>query len=53
MTEKETLDMYVANCQICTLANAMKNCPICKFNVGLKIKLEVKENDHRTNTQED
>lgn len=38
MSEKEKLDMYIANCEICTLAEAMKDCPICKFRVGLKEK---------------
>lgn len=32
------MKMYIANCQICLLANAMKTCPLCKFNVGLEIK---------------
>lgn len=42
MSQDEIIAMYVANCQICTLAEAMKNCPICKFKIGLKEK-EIKD----------
>jgi len=35
MTEKEKNDFYIAMCQCCLLAQAMKNCPICRFNIGL------------------
>ena len=51
MTEKERLEMFKAQCEICMLSEAMKDCPLCKFNIGLKIKsTEVKENDHGTNS---
>lgn len=26
---------YIANCKVCTLATAMKDCPRCLFNIGL------------------
>lgn len=42
MSEQERIKMFIANCRICTLADAMKNCPICKFNAGLKEK-EIKD----------
>jgi len=35
MTEKEKIEMYIANCKCCTLASCMKTCPTCIFNVGL------------------
>lgn len=38
MLDEDEIKMYVANCEICTLAEAMKDCPICKFRVGLKEK---------------
>lgn len=51
MSEFEKLEMFKAQCKICMLAEAMKDCPICKFNIGLEIKsTEVKENDHGKNS---
>ena len=44
MSEEDRIKMYIANCEICTLAEAMKNCPICKFKIGLKSKEGEKEN---------
>ena len=35
MTEKEKNDFYIAMCQCCLLAQVMKNCPVCRFNIGL------------------
>lgn len=35
MTEKEKLEAYIANCKCCMLAQAMKTCPLCRFNIGL------------------
>jgi len=43
MTDKEKIEMYIANCKCCMLAECMKNCPICLFNIGLAEKLELKE----------
>lgn len=38
----ECLTMWIANCKICTLAEAMKDCPLCQFRVGLLEKQPVK-----------
>lgn len=38
MTEKEKKEFYVANCKCCLLAEAMKTCPVCQFNIGLAHK---------------
>ena len=35
MNEKEKKDFYIAMCQCCLIAQAMKTCPVCNFNVGL------------------
>jgi hypothetical protein len=35
MNEKEIIESYIANCKCCLLAQAMKNCPLCHFNIGL------------------
>jgi len=35
MNEKEQLASYIANCKCCLLAQSMKTCPICRFNIGL------------------
>jgi len=35
MTEKEKLESYIAMCKCCMLAQAMKSCPLCRFNIGL------------------
>ncbi|MFN8383506.1 MAG: hypothetical protein U0V02_16295 [Anaerolineales bacterium] len=35
MTEKERIASHIAMCKCCLLAEAMKNCPICLFNIGL------------------
>lgn len=43
MSIEEKLAMYKANCEICTLAENMKSCPICKFYQTQKEK-EIKEN---------
>ena len=42
MTDAERIAMYIANCKACMLAEAMKDCPLCLFNIGLQepIKLE-------------
>lgn len=38
MNEKEKKEFYVANCMCCLLAEAMKSCALCQFNVGLEEK---------------
>jgi hypothetical protein len=35
MTEKERIASHIATCKCCLLAQAMKNCPLCLFNIGL------------------
>ena len=35
MTTQEQTQMYIANCKCCTLANILRDCKRCKFNVGL------------------
>jgi hypothetical protein len=35
MSEKEKIESYIATCRCCLLAQAMKNCPLCRFNIGL------------------
>jgi hypothetical protein len=42
MTEKEEIiNAYIAMCQCCLLAEVMKDCPMCKFNIGLATKVEI------------
>lgn len=36
MLEKEKQEMYIAQCKICLLAENMKCCESCPFNIGLK-----------------
>ena len=38
MNEKEKKEFYIAMCKCCLLAQAMKNCPLCRFNIGLTEK---------------
>ena len=40
MSESEKIEMYVNTCKICLLAECMKICPLCQFNVGLEEKLQ-------------
>ena len=35
MTEKERIASHIATCKCCLLAQAMKNCQLCLFNIGL------------------
>ena len=35
MNEKEKKEFYVAMCRCCLIAEAMKGCAFCLFNVGL------------------
>ena len=39
-TEKERLDAYIAMCKCCLLAESMKTCPACQFNIGLAEKVD-------------
>jgi hypothetical protein len=40
MTESEKKQMYIANCQACLIAQVMKTCPLCNFNIGLPYRKE-------------
>jgi len=35
MNEKEKTGFYIAMCRCCLIAQAMKSCPLCRFNIGL------------------
>jgi hypothetical protein len=35
MSEKEKIESYIAMCKCCLLAQEMRNCPLCRFNIGL------------------
>ena len=35
MNEKEKKEFYVSMCKCCLIAEAMKSCSVCRFNVGL------------------
>ncbi len=35
MNEKEIIESTIAICKCCLLAQAMKNCSVCRFNTGL------------------
>lgn len=35
MNEKEKTESCIATCKICLLAQAMKDCALCRFNIGL------------------
>jgi hypothetical protein len=41
MNEKEKKEFYIANCKCCLLADAMKTCPACRFNIGLAHKADL------------
>ena len=43
---KEQREMYIATCHACLLAEYMKDCPRCRFNIGLA------EKKAQENTQE-
>ncbi len=43
MNEKEKKEFYIANCKCCLLAEAMKTCPVCRFNIGLAEKPKAEE----------
>jgi len=35
MNDKEKMEFYIAMCKCCLLAEAMKDCQVCRFNIGL------------------
>lgn len=35
MNEKEKKEFYIAMCKCCLIAQAMKTCSRCRFNIGL------------------
>lgn len=41
MSDQEQIEMHIANCKCCLLADAMKNCAVCRFNIGLAEKVEL------------
>ena len=43
MSEKEKLESYIANCKCCLLAQAMRTCPTCQFNIGLAEPIKLDE----------
>ena len=43
MTEKERIESHIAMCKCCLLAQAMKDCPVCLFNIGLAQQTEQTE----------
>ncbi len=43
MTEKERIESHIAMCKCCLLAQAMKECQTCLFNIGLAE--QVKQSD--------
>jgi len=45
MNEKEKKEFYIAMCKCCLIAEAMKTCPLCHFNVGLVEKTKPAESD--------
>jgi hypothetical protein len=38
MNDREKIEFYIANCKCCLLAQAMKTCPNCRFQIGLAEK---------------
>jgi len=42
MTDDERIAAYIACCKTCLLAEAMKDCPLCKFQIELAEKQPVK-----------
>jgi hypothetical protein len=35
MNDKEKTEFYIAMCRCCLIAEAMKGCSLCRFNIGL------------------
>lgn len=46
--EKEKLESYIAMCKCCLLAEALKDCPVCLFNIGLAVEIKLSETRPRT-----
>ena len=40
MTEEEKIESYIATCKCCLLAQVMRTCPLCRFNIGLAERVE-------------
>ncbi len=40
MNEQEEIESQIATCKCCLLADAMKSCPLCRFNIGLAERVE-------------
>lgn len=40
MTEKERIESHIAMCKCCLLAEAMKECRTCLFNIGLAVQVK-------------
>ena len=47
MSKEEQKAMYIACCKACTLAEVMKDCKGCKFNIGLPFKV-IKADDAKS-----
>jgi hypothetical protein len=43
MNDKEKMEFYIAMCKCCLLAEVMKNCPQCQFNIGLAEQVKLGE----------
>lgn len=43
MNDKEKVEFYIAMCKCCILAQAFKDCPVCRFNTGLAERVKVVE----------
>jgi len=43
MNDKEKRESYIAMCKCCLLAEGMKTCPFCLFNIGLAVQVELLE----------
>jgi hypothetical protein len=41
MNAQEEFESQIATCKCCLLAEAMKDCPLCRFNIGLAERVEL------------
>lgn len=41
MNEQEEIESQIATCKCCLLAQAMKNCALCLFNIGLAERVDL------------
>jgi hypothetical protein len=39
--DQEELKAYIAMCKCCLLAEVMKDCPVCRFNIGLAEEIKL------------